>query len=152
LAVGYHEGRSLRNLCGSKADPIRSTETHVLRREGESVGRDRIARFMSTLGLVGAVRERSIRTTKPADLAARPADQVERTFAAPAPNRLWVADLTFVWMIAGFAYTAAQFLPREPPRFPGRFSGRPHALSARIVARDKVLSSLRHNTQPCRPP
>ena len=79
---------------------------HVLRREGESVGRDRVARLMSTLGLVGATRERSIRTTKPADLAARPADLVERTFAAPAPNRLWVADLTYVWTIAGFAYTA----------------------------------------------
>ena len=78
----------------------------VLRRSGESVGRDRVARLMGTLGLVGAVRERSIRTTRPANLAARPADLVERTFAAPAPNRLWVADLTYVWTTAGFAYTA----------------------------------------------
>jgi putative transposase len=61
---------------------------------------------MRGLGLVGAVRERSIRTTKPADLAARPADLVERIFAAAAPNRLWVADLTYVWTIAGFCYTA----------------------------------------------
>ena len=78
----------------------------VLRRKGESAGRDRVARLMGTLGLVGATRERSIRTTKPADLAARPADLVERTFAAAAPNRLWVADLTYVWTVAGFAYTA----------------------------------------------
>jgi putative transposase len=78
----------------------------VLRRSGETVGRDRVARLMGTLGLVGATRERSIRTTRPANLAARPADLVERTFAAPAPNRLWVADLTYVWTIAGFAYTA----------------------------------------------
>jgi len=78
----------------------------VLHRQGESAGRDRVARLMGALGLVGAVRERSIRTTKPADLAARPADLVERTFAAAAPNRLWVADLTYVWTIAGFCYTA----------------------------------------------
>jgi putative transposase len=78
----------------------------VLRRKGESVGRDRVARLMGTLGLVGAVREKSIRTTKPADLASRPADLVERTFAAAAPNRLWVADLTYVWTIAAFCYTA----------------------------------------------
>jgi len=78
----------------------------ALARKGESVGRDRVARLMRGLGLVGAVRERSIRTTKPADLAARPADLVERIFAAAAPNRLWVADLTYVWTIAGFCYTA----------------------------------------------
>jgi putative transposase len=78
----------------------------VLRRKGENVGRDRVARLMGTLGLVGAVRERSIRTTKPADIAARPADLVERTFIAAAPNRLWVADITYVWTIGGFCYTA----------------------------------------------
>jgi len=78
----------------------------VLRRKGENVGRDRVARLMGALGLVGATRERSIRTTKPADLAARPADLVERTFAAAAPNRLWVADLTYIWTVAGFCYTA----------------------------------------------
>ena len=68
----------------------------VLRRSGENVGRDRVARLMGALGLVGATRERSIRTTKPANLASRPADLVERTFVAPAPNRLWVADLTYL--------------------------------------------------------
>jgi putative transposase len=79
---------------------------HVLRREGTEIGRDRVARLMTGLGLSGATRERSIRTTRAADQSARPADLVERTFAAPAPNRLWVADLTYVWTIAGFAYTA----------------------------------------------
>ena len=79
---------------------------HVLRREGTDIGHDRVARLMGMLGLAGATRERSIRTTRAADQSARPADLVERTFAAPAPNRLWVADLTYVWTIAGFAYTA----------------------------------------------
>ena len=78
----------------------------ALARKGENVGRDRVARLMSALGLVGATRERSIRTTRPANIAARPADLVERTFAAAAPSRLWVADLTYVWTVAGFCYTA----------------------------------------------
>jgi putative transposase len=78
----------------------------ALRRKGENVGRDRVARLMSALGLVGATRERSIRTTKPADISARPADLVERIFASAAPNRLWVADLTYVWTVGGFCYTA----------------------------------------------
>ena len=33
-------------------------------------------------------------------------DLVERVFSAPAPNRLWVADLTYVWTRTGFCYTA----------------------------------------------
>jgi hypothetical protein len=36
----------------------------------------------------------------------RPADLVERNFTAPAPNRLWVADLTYVATWAGLAYVA----------------------------------------------
>jgi len=78
----------------------------VLRREGIDVGRDQVARLMRGLGLVGATRTRRIRTTRPAPINARPADLVERVFSAPAPNRLWVADLTYVWTRAGFVYTA----------------------------------------------
>ena len=78
----------------------------VLRREGVEVGRDHVARLMGVLGLAGVVRGRRIRTTTPAVVAERPADLVNRTFAAPAPNRLWVADLTYVWTVAGFCYTA----------------------------------------------
>ena len=50
---------------------------------------------MRELGLAGAVRGKVKRTTVPADVAARPGDLVDRTFTAPAPNRLWVADLTY---------------------------------------------------------
>jgi putative transposase len=75
-------------------------------REGIEVGRDRVARLMGTLGLVGATRTRRTRTTLPAPVAQRPADLVERVFTAPAPNRLWLADLTYVWTRAGFVYTA----------------------------------------------
>lgn len=77
-----------------------------LRREGESVGRDQVGRLMRLVGLQGVTRTKRIRTTKPAMVEQRPADLVERVFSAPAPNRLWVADLTYVWTRAGFVYTA----------------------------------------------
>jgi putative transposase len=78
----------------------------VLRREGISVGRDQVGRLMRTLGLAGATRTKRIRTTRPGPVSARPADLVERVFSAAAPNRLWVADLTYVWTRTGFVYTA----------------------------------------------
>jgi putative transposase len=77
-----------------------------LGREGIAVGRDRVARLMGELGICGVVRGKPRRTTTPAQADARPADLVERDFTAPAPNRLWVADLTYVATWAGFAYVA----------------------------------------------
>jgi len=77
-----------------------------LGREGFAVGRDRVARLMDDLGLRGATRMRRVRTTDPAPTSERPADLVDRVFTATAPDRLWVADLTYVWTRAGFCYTA----------------------------------------------
>jgi putative transposase len=77
-----------------------------LRREGVAVGRDRTARLMSELGLAGITRSARTRTTVSASTASRPEDLVGRNFSAPAPNRLWVADLTYVSTWAGFCYVA----------------------------------------------
>ena len=77
-----------------------------LKREGIEVGRDRVARLMAELELVGVVRGKTWRTTIPAEVGARPADLVERDFTADTPNRLWVADLTYVSTWRGVAYVA----------------------------------------------
>jgi putative transposase len=77
-----------------------------LAREGIRVGRDHVARRMRQLGIRGVVRGKPRRTTTPVDTADRPADLVNRQFTAPAPNRLWVADLTSVPTWAGFCYAA----------------------------------------------
>jgi putative transposase len=65
----------------------------ALLRDGVRVGRDRTGRLMRALGLAGATRRRRTRTTIPAPLPERPADLVRRAFGAPAPDRLWVADI-----------------------------------------------------------
>ena len=77
-----------------------------LRREGWEVGRDRVARLMRALGLAGVIRGKGKRTTIPAAQAERPGDLVDRNFTAVAPNRLWVADITYVSTWQGFAYVA----------------------------------------------
>ena len=78
----------------------------ALRRQGTQIGRDHAGRLMTALGLAGVVRGKTIRTTHSAPLAERPADLVQRIFNAAAPNRLWLADLTYVWTVRGFCYTA----------------------------------------------
>ena len=77
-----------------------------LNREGVVVARCTVERLMRQMGLAGRVRGKRRRTTIPADVAARPADLVERSFAATRPNQLWVADITYVATWSGFAYAA----------------------------------------------
>jgi putative transposase len=77
-----------------------------LRREGIPVARCTVERLMRELGLSGAVLGKAKRTTVPDDTVERPLDQVERNFRASAPDRLWVADLTYVRTWSGFAYVA----------------------------------------------
>ncbi len=78
-----------------------------LRREGIEVARCTVERLMRELGIAGAAAARKKpRTTVPGPGAGRPADLLERDFTAPAPNRRWVADITYVPTACGFAYTA----------------------------------------------
>lgn len=79
---------------------------HAMRRAGWDVGRDQVARLMRKAGLRGVVRGRTpVTTTRGHQTAARP-DLVDRTFSAECPNRLWVADITYVRTTSGFCYTA----------------------------------------------
>jgi len=61
---------------------------------------------MRTLGLTGIRRSKGIRTTIPAKNGARAGDLLDRDFTAPAPNRVWVMDFTYVRTWAGWAYVA----------------------------------------------
>jgi putative transposase len=78
-----------------------------LGRRGIAVGRDRVARLMRAEGLHGVRRGHHHRTTIPSERAAdRSRDLVERRFVAEGPNRLWVADITYLRTFAGFCYLA----------------------------------------------
>ena len=78
-----------------------------LREAGVHVGRKRIARLMRADGLAGISRRRFVRTTiRDRDAAPAP-DLVERQFGRDAPDRLWVADITYLPTRAGFCYLAA---------------------------------------------
>ena len=78
-----------------------------LNRERVRVARCTVERLMRELGLRGVVRgRRSVRTTLPDAASDRPADLVVRQFRAPCPNRLWVADLTYVKTHSGWVYMA----------------------------------------------
>jgi putative transposase len=77
-----------------------------LRSVGIRCGRKRVARLMRDAGLRGCLRGRRRRTTR-RDGASVPApDLVHRDFTAVAPNRLWVADITYVRTDEGFLYLA----------------------------------------------
>lgn len=72
-----------------------------LRVLGVRCGRKRVARLMRAAGLVGAHRRRPPRTTWRDHDAAPAPDLVQRRFTTPAPDRLWVADITYVRTGAG---------------------------------------------------
>lgn len=77
-----------------------------LRRERIEVARCTVERLMGELGIAGVVRGTPRRTTYPDGSVPRPADLVDRQFEAARPNRLWVADITYLRTWSGFAYAA----------------------------------------------
>ncbi len=80
----------------------------VIRRQEGLVGASRgaVDRAMRTLGLEGVRRVKKIRTTIPGPDGKRAGDLLNRDFTAPAPDRVWVTDFTYVRTWAGFVYVA----------------------------------------------
>ena len=78
-----------------------------LNRENIRVARCTVERLMRQRGMSGAKRGKAFTITTIGDERLdRPADLVERRFRALAPNRLWVADLTYVKTHTGWVYVA----------------------------------------------
>lgn len=79
---------------------------HALTREGIEIGREQTRRIMSLAGVTGKRKGRNpITTVKGKRVDTRP-DLVQRDFKATGPNRLWVADITYVRTSKGFVYAA----------------------------------------------
>lgn len=121
--AGYYAWRRRQPSARARADAVRlkrirtvhaasrgtygAPRIHAeLKAEGVRLGRKRIARLMRAAGIAGVSRRRGPVTTRRDD-AARPApDLVDRNFTTDQPNRLWVADITFIPTAAGFLYLA----------------------------------------------
>ena len=123
-----------------------------LQRQGTLVARCTVERLMRELGLAGVVRGRHHRTTVSDEVSPCPADLVERDFRAAVPNRLWVADLTYVRTWSGFAYVA--FIIDACSRYiVGWHASRSlrtdlalHALEQALWARKGPLAGLIHHS------
>jgi putative transposase len=91
------------NLCVYGADKV----WDQLNKDGITVARCTVERLMADMGLVGCRRGGiQVRTTISDDTLDRPAGLVRRRFKASAPNRLRLADLTYVRTSTGWVYVA----------------------------------------------
>ena len=115
----YHDRLSARARCDLALKPeiarvfaenfavygVRKVWRQMMR-EGFPVARCTVERLMRDMGLQGVIRGKPVRTTVSDKSAPCPLDHVNRQFHAPAPNRLWVSDFTYVATWAGFVYVA----------------------------------------------
>jgi putative transposase len=135
-----------------RASFIGSDRTYGARRvwrdvlaEGVSCGLHRIERLMRAQ----ALRARPRRRRRPPDLGERPADAVaanllDRAFQAPAANRKWIADFTYIWTAEGWLYVAAVL-----DLFSRRVVG--WSMSATMTAKlvvDALLMAIRRRGRP----
>jgi putative transposase len=77
-----------------------------LAKEGTLVGRKRVARLMKAANLQGVSRRKRYGTTRRVAQVRPAPDRVNRDFQAEGPDRLWVADITYVSTWAGWLYLA----------------------------------------------
>jgi putative transposase len=77
-----------------------------LRSLGVRCGRRRVARLMRAAGLRGCVRGKKRRTTRRDPWAAPAPDLLRGEFVAGRPNRVWLADITYIPTREGFLYLA----------------------------------------------
>jgi putative transposase len=75
--------------------------------DGERLGRKRVERLMRTAGIAAIQRKRRGQTTISAPGVRVAEDLVDRQFLASAPDRLWVADITYLRTWEGWLYLVA---------------------------------------------
>lgn len=127
---------------------------HAMRLAGWDIGRDQTARLMKLAGVQGARRGRTpLITTRLKSADSRP-DLVSHNFHAAGPNRLWVADTTYVRTLCKFCYTAfvTDVFSRKIVGFSTRSNMRTHALPLEALthalhnARERLGGELIHHS------
>ena len=80
--------------------------TEQLKQDGVTVGRDRVARLLRDLGLVGLPRKRFRQTTDSQHQLPVATNVLDRDFDAARPNERWSTDITYLWTAEGWLYLA----------------------------------------------
>jgi putative transposase len=93
--------RGSNGVYGSPMIHAELADDHQIR-----VGRKRVARLMRRAGLRGATLRKFVVTTLRDPQAERAVDLVDRKFYSEGPDRLWVADITYIPTWSGFLYLA----------------------------------------------
>lgn len=97
----------IREIHQRSRETYGSPRVHAeLRAIGVRCSRKRVARLMREEGISGCIRGRRKRTTRRDKRAVLAEDLVGRNFAAAAPDRLWMADITYIDTEEGFLYLA----------------------------------------------
>jgi putative transposase len=99
----------IRRVHGASGGRYGSPRVHAaLRADGRRVGRGRVERIMRRHGVHGLVaRPRRVRTTDSRHAFPVAPNLLDREFTADAPNRVWLADLTYIPTGEGWLYLAA---------------------------------------------
>lgn len=99
----------IREIHGENERVYGSPRVHaeLVLADGERLGRKRVERLMRQAGLSGLQPRRRGRTTISVPGVRVAQDLVNREFAADAPNRLWVADITYLRTWEGWLYLVA---------------------------------------------
>ena len=97
----------IRRVHSENYEVYGSRKVHAeLVRQGHRIARCSVERLMRAAGLRGVSRTKGPRTTVPGDGPEVRPDLVQREFTAAAPDRLWVADITYCRSFAGWVYVA----------------------------------------------
>ena len=99
--------KKIREIHGRSRQTYGYPRVHAeLRSLGVRCGRRRVARLMRAAGLRGCMRGKKRRTTRRDPWAAPAPDLLHRDFVADRPNRVWLADITYIPTREGFLYLA----------------------------------------------
>lgn len=106
LAWRVDERTGVRKMTPEGLYGRRKMTALVRRRRFPGASAGAVDRAMRLLGLAGVRRDKGIQTTIPGKDGKRAGDLLDRDFTAPAPNRTWVTDFTYVRTWAGWVYVA----------------------------------------------
>src|SRR3954449_4548605 len=114
-----------------------------LRREGIAIARCTTARLMKQMGIYGAIRGKTVKTTISNKAAPCPRDKVNRQFQAPRPNALWLSDFTYVATWQGFVSAASSSTSLPGGSSAGGRRDRPKPASFSMLSNRHSMTGVR---------